>query len=83
MSPEKSPIYISNNEYVNTSDMRIQELQQPKHKVFQPNKVSFAKRDLTNNQILNRKISTVLEASPLKNSYIGKIFHDRYQNHLQ
>lgn len=25
----------------------------------------------------------MLDASPLKNSYIGKIFHDRYQNHLQ
>lgn len=25
----------------------------------------------------------MLEASPLKNSYIGKIFHDRYQNYLQ
>jgi hypothetical protein len=28
--------------------------------------------------MLNQKISTVLDASPLKNSYIGKIFHDRY-----
>ena len=25
----------------------------------------------------------MLDASPLKNSYIGKIIHDRYQNHLQ
>jgi hypothetical protein len=33
--------------------------------------------------MLNQKISTVLDASPLKNSYIGKIFHDRYQNYLQ
>ena len=32
---------------------------------------------------VNRKLSSVLEASPLKNSYIGRIFHDRYQNHLQ
>lgn len=32
--------------------------------------------------MLNQKISTVLDASPLKNSYIGKIFHDRYQNYL-
>ena len=32
---------------------------------------------------VNRKLSSVLEASPLKNSYIGRIFHDRYQSHLQ
>ena len=32
---------------------------------------------------MNRKLSSVLDASPLKNSYIGKIFHERYQNHLQ
>jgi len=25
----------------------------------------------------------MLDASPLKNSYIGKIIHDRYQSHLQ
>jgi hypothetical protein len=25
----------------------------------------------------------MLEASPLKNSFIGRIIHDRYQNHLQ
>ena len=35
-----------------------------------------------NLQTINRKLSSVLDASPLKNSYIGKIFHDRYQNHL-
>ena len=28
--------------------------------------------------IMNRKLSSVLDASPLKNSYIGKIFHERY-----
>lgn len=33
--------------------------------------------------LVNRKLSSVLEASPLKNSYIGRIFHDRYQTHLQ
>lgn len=33
--------------------------------------------------ILNRKLSSVLDASPLKNSFIGKMIHDRYQNHLQ
>ena len=27
---------------------------------------------------LNTKISRVLDSSPLKNSYIGKIIHDRY-----
>jgi hypothetical protein len=32
---------------------------------------------------VNRKLSSVLEASPLKNSYLGRIFHDRYQSHLQ
>ena len=32
---------------------------------------------------MNRKLSSVLDASPLKHSYIGKIIHDRYQNHLQ
>lgn len=32
--------------------------------------------------ILSRKLSNMLDASPLKNSYIGKIIHDRYQNHL-
>jgi hypothetical protein len=25
----------------------------------------------------------MLDASPLKNSFIGRIIHDRYQNHLQ
>jgi len=33
--------------------------------------------------ILNRKLSSVLDASPLKHSFIGRIIHDRYQNHLQ
>lgn len=33
--------------------------------------------------MLSRKLSNMLDASPLKNSYIGKIIHDRYQNHLQ
>lgn len=28
--------------------------------------------------ILSRKLSNMLDASPLKNSYIGKIIHDRY-----
>ena len=32
---------------------------------------------------LNQKLSSVLDCSPLKNSYIGRMIHDRYQSHLQ
>ena len=32
---------------------------------------------------MQKKLSSVLNASPLKNSYIGKIIHDKYQNHVQ
>lgn len=73
-----SPINLQENAYVSPNRNLTTEEKLTAEKSFRM-KLNQSRQ----NQILNRKLSSVLDASPLKNSMIGKIIHDRYQNCLE
>jgi len=69
---------MNSNVIIGHEDMSISE--DPSHLPDGISKPNFSLNK--QNIILNRKLSNMLDASPLKNSFIGKIIQDRYQNHL-